>query len=320
MFDYLWAPPPPPPPPPGPTQSYQQYEKSVLQAEVDRDFAFQEAAKMAAGAQAQLENDMNMIEQSNGVIRERNARISEALRQISGLDLGEDRDAWMKWWMSRMGYSYRPPKDQPKSTVNVQVPLPYVPASGPPRLADGGEPINPAYCMIWVHWKNHQPTIGRCFSGETVVLTPGGLQAIETLRGGDLVVTADDLTGERRTSLIESIHSGPCARTLRLVINGEAIVTTPGHPFQKPGKGWTRAGDLQPGDEVLTIEGTARVEKSEVGESKRVWNLRLAGGSSFVVGRLGLVVHDLSPIGDVARASLIGGSRSPEEEASPQPR
>ncbi len=106
-IDYTWA---PPPPPPGPTKSYQQYEKSVLQAQIDRDFALDETAKMAEGAQAQLQHDVNVVEEANATIRERNARLSEALRRVAGQDLGEDREAWLKWWMKRKGYSYIPPE------------------------------------------------------------------------------------------------------------------------------------------------------------------------------------------------------------------
>ena len=37
-------------------------KRSVLQAQIDRDFEFEEAAKMAAGAQAQLQHDVNVVE------------------------------------------------------------------------------------------------------------------------------------------------------------------------------------------------------------------------------------------------------------------
>jgi hypothetical protein len=299
VFDYTWAPPPPPPPPPGPTQAYQEFEKSLLQAQVDRDFAFGEAGKMAAGAQAQLEHDVNMVEQSNALIRETNARVSAALSQVAGKDLGDDREAWMKWWMKRKGYTYSPPKDIPKPTVDVQVALPYAPQSGPPRMADGGGPPTSAYCMIWMHFKDQVPIPGRCLAAGTLVLTPDGHRPIETLRAGDLVVTADGSAGSRQTCSIVSIHVGPAARTIRLVVNDEALVTSEGHPFMKPGTGWTRAADLQPGDEVLTIDGKARVENTEAGERAIVWNLRLAGGATFLVGRLGVVVHDITPIASV---------------------
>ena len=93
---------------------------------------------MAAGAQARLEQDVRAIEAANANIRETNARLAEALRRVAGKDLGEGREPWLKWLMERRGYAYIPPEERPKATVDVQVPLPYVPASGPPVLTEGG--------------------------------------------------------------------------------------------------------------------------------------------------------------------------------------
>jgi intein/homing endonuclease len=92
------------------------------------------------------------------------------------------------------------------------------------------------------------------------------------------------------------VHRSQASRTIRLVVGGEALVATEGHPFLTPGSGWKRAGDLKPGDDVQTIRGRARVEASEVCEGGTVWNLRLTGSSSFLVGDLGMVVHDITPI------------------------
>ena len=139
---------------------------------------FDEAAKMAAGAQAQLQHDVNMVEEANATIRERNARLSEALRRVAGQDLGEDRETWLKWWMKRKGYSYIPPENRPKQTVNVQVALPYVPQRGPDVITEGGAGPQPKYCMLWEHDKGQAPKLGKCFAAGTLVLTPDGQQAI----------------------------------------------------------------------------------------------------------------------------------------------
>ena len=85
IFDYTWA---PPPPPPGPTQSYQQYERTVLQAQIDRDFVLDETAKMAEGAQAQLQQDVNVVEASQRHNPGAERRISEALRRVAGVRYG----------------------------------------------------------------------------------------------------------------------------------------------------------------------------------------------------------------------------------------
>ncbi len=85
IYDYTWnISRPPPPKYPDPTPAYQQFERSQLQAKVDRDFEFDETAKMTVGAQAQLQNDVNVIESANATIRETNARLREALRRVSG--------------------------------------------------------------------------------------------------------------------------------------------------------------------------------------------------------------------------------------------
>jgi hypothetical protein len=105
---------------------------------------------------------------------------------------------------------------------------------------------------------------------------------------------------------ILSVHASSASRTLRLVLNGEAIVTTLGHPFWKPGAGWTRGGDLVPGDAVLARNGSARIEAIETHEGQTVWNLRLADDASgFFVGRSGFLVHDVSPIMDVPPGSRL---------------
>jgi Hint domain len=293
IFDYTWA---PPPPPPGPSQSYQVYEKTVLQAQVDRDFEFDEAAKMAAGAQAQLQHDVNAVEQANATIRERNARVSEALRHVAGQDLGEDRETWLEWWMKRKGFSYIPPEKRSKQTINVQVALPYVPQRGPETITQSTGGPQPKFCMLWQHDQGQPPKHKLCFATGTAVLTLNGPRAIETLRTGDLVLTGVGPQEARNIASILSVHRSQASRTIRLVVGGEALDTTEGHPFLTPGSGWKRAGDLKPGDDVQTIQGRARVEASEVREGGTVWNLRLAGSSSFLVGDLGMVVHDITPI------------------------
>ena len=56
---------------------------------------------------------------------------AEALRRVTGKDLGEDREAWLKWWLESRGYKYIPPKDRDKATVDMQVALPVLPHLGP---------------------------------------------------------------------------------------------------------------------------------------------------------------------------------------------
>lgn len=297
IFDHSWALPTAPKTTPDPTAAYQNAERIQLQAQVNRDFLYDEATKMAVGAQIQLQHDVDAVEAANATIRETNARASEALRRVAGKDFGVERETWLKWYMERRGYAYVPPAEAAKATVDVQAPLPYVPQSGPAVVTGGGGGGGGSgWCMIWEHEKGKKPRTGSCFAAGTPVLTPDGPRTIESLRPGDRVLTGDGSPGAERVGVIRSTHQSESPRTLRLVVNGEAIVTTPGHPFWKNGEGWTRAADLAPGDQLLTTNGPTDVQSIEERPGALVWNLRLIEDARFFAGRLGVLVHDAGPI------------------------
>jgi hypothetical protein len=300
VFDYHWALPKPVKTTPDPTPAYRTFELSELQAQVIGDSELAESLKMAGGAQAQLEHDVAVIEAANARVRETNARLAEALRRFSGEDFGTDREAWLKWWMGRRGYKYVPPEKRSTPTVDVQVPLPYVPTSGPPVLREGGSGGGGGHrwCLIWDHEKGHNPMIGTCFAPGTLVLTPDGPRAIETLRTGAQVLSGDVRGPTGSSATVAAVHPGRAAETLALLLDGETIVTTKGHPFYAAGRGWMRAGDLAPGDVVLAAHGSTRIRAIERRPGGPVWNLRLDGATGFLVGKIGLLVHDVSPIAD----------------------
>src|SRR5262249_31354586 len=220
VFDYRWALPKPVKTTPDPSAAYQAFEQSELQGQANGDFELSEALKMAAGAQAQLERDVAFVEAANATVRETNARLVEALRRVSGQDLGTDREAWLKWWMGRRGYNYAPPEKRPAPTVDVQVPLPYVPSSGPPILTPGGAGGGGGlhgWCLVWDHEKGQRPKTGSCFAAGTLVLTPAGPRVIETLRAGDHVLTGDERGSCGSPVTIESVHQARAERMLALV-------------------------------------------------------------------------------------------------------
>ena len=162
---------------PRPDPGLSAVRENLLQAQIDAEFQLQEASKVAAGAQASLQNDVNMIEAANGTIRERNARAAEALRRVSGKDLGEDREAWLKWWMEKRGYKYIPPKDRDKATVDMQVALPYLPTAGPARIANGNSVEQPRVLHGLGSRKGSAAQNWAVFCRrDTPVLTPGGFR------------------------------------------------------------------------------------------------------------------------------------------------
>jgi hypothetical protein len=52
------------------------------------------------------------------------------------------------------------------------------------------------------------------------------------------------------------------------------------------------ARDLKPGDLLRSLGDTARVEGVDPADVQPVFNLDVAGGHSFFVGRAGALVHD----------------------------
>ena len=130
-----------------------------------------------------------------------------------------------------------------------------------------------------------------CFAGETPVATPGGPRPIASLRPGDVIIG-----GDGSAVVVDSVHRQWDAPTLRLRIGGETIEATATHPFRTVGRGWVTAGNLSAGDDVRTLDGFVRVESISPGDRQAVYNLRLESGSSFLVGRSSIEVHDGSPI------------------------
>jgi len=153
--------------------------------------------------------------------------------------------------------------------------------------------------MIWEHDKGQKPRTGPCFAAGTPVLTPEGPRPIETLRPGDIVLTADGPDQSPRPGPIRAVHRSDADRTLGLMVGGEAVVATEGHPLWKVGRGWTRAGDLRAGDEVATRRGPVTLDAVEIQAGAEVWNLEVDDGATYLVGRSGLIAHDLGPVAEI---------------------
>ncbi len=62
-------------------------------------------------------------------------------------------------------------------------------------------------------------------------------------------------------------------------VEGELIRTTGEHPFYEYNKGWINANELQPGDQLATLDGRwVKVEEVyDTEEYEPVYNLRVAG-------------------------------------------
>ena len=315
-------------------QNVQAQVIAQMQRRLEYEWAVSETNRMAQAAKMQQLSDVAAIERSIAETRRMNDFISAALVASTGQDFGVDREAWTKWWKERSGYVYKPPAERLKPTIadfmplnvsgappvlgrainpNCIVPVPAHATSGVREVIHGaaigggtsimsvqpGIPVTPEKVfMLDATIGPTGPTVldilappVSCFSGATTVATPGGHRPIASLRPGDVVLGRDG-----SASVVDSVHRQSNAPTLRLRIRGETIEATSTHPFRTVGRGWVTAGDLSVGDEVRTLDGFARVESVSAGDRQAVYNLRLGSGSSFLVGRSSVEVHDGSPI------------------------
>ena len=261
-----------------------------------------EAQKMAVAAQKQLEADIKRVEAANDGVRASNKRIAAILRDVTGRDLGPDREAWKKWLVELRGYAYVPTPQRPRPTVDEEVPLEVQPR--PVQLTSIGGPSNtslgasppPSSTFHFVNNDFLTQTHHHCFAAGTKVRTLSGLRPIESIRAGDQVLSQGPRTGALDFRPVVVAYHNPPNQTLRVDLGGEAIVATPIHRFWKAGKGWTMARDLKVGDPIRTLDGTARVASIVEEKVQPVFNLELSEGCSFFVGRAGALVHDNSTI------------------------
>jgi len=194
------------------------------------------------------------LSQSDAEIRRSNSAIFAALNLITNQDLPEDREPWRKWYYDAQGYTYTPPKEKPKRSVEFFV-------------------IS-------------------CFAAGTPVRTLTGLRPIEEIAVGDRVLAQDPATGKLSFEPVTAIHHNPPGETLNVRVGEEEIRPSIFHRFWRSGRGWAMARDLKPGDEVRVLGGVRSVASVSPAEVQKVYNLDVARSHSFFVGEVGALVHD----------------------------
>jgi hypothetical protein len=215
--------------------------------------------------QRQLAEDIAVVDSMNESIRATNDRVLPVLKDLTGQEYGDDPSAWQRYQLDQAGYAFLASSTSEKPTYDSVVNIPGI-SSG------------------------HS-----CFAAGTMVRTIEGDRPIETVRAGDLVLVQDTKTGSLGyQSVVVAVHNPPNA-TLKIRLGGsEAVVATGIHRFWKAGQGWTMARDLKAGDPIRTLGGVATVEAVEDDRVQPVFNLEVGEGHSFLVGKLGALVHDNS--------------------------
>jgi hypothetical protein len=228
---------------------------------------YQSVAQQSQNLQQQLAADIQSVETTNAGINELNGRVLPVLGMITGQDLGVDPEKWNAWWADQLGYIYQSntPTNKPTYTDRMMA-RPFT--VGTSHTA--------------------------CFAAGTPVATVDGPRAIESIQVGDRVLAQDSSSGLLSFRPVVAVHRNRPTATLRIALDGEAVVATGIHRFWKAGKGWTMARDLKPDDRLRVVGGTAEVRSIQPDAEQPVFNLDVADDRDFFVGGKGLLVHDFS--------------------------
>ena len=135
-----------------------------------------------------------------------------------------------------------------------------------------------------------------CFIAGTLVLTVEGAKAIEEILQGDLVLSWDEETDEVGLKPVLETYVNETDELVHLYINDEEIITTPGHPFYSPIKGWTSAVDLRAGDILVLMNGeyvvVEQVQHEILEEPVKVYNFSVADCHTYYVTDSGVLVYN----------------------------
>ena len=156
-----------------------------------------------------------------------------------------------------------------------------------------------------------------CFAAGTLVATPDGSRAIESLGPGDLVLGADPTTDARvaepRRVLATKVTADRPLLALTISVDSreETLAVTAEHPFLTltPRPVWQGAGWLVPGTHLAIEHGDAVVVSVERPQQRSVvFNLEVEGVHTYFVGVARALVHNdydaADPQGDWTRQQL----------------
>lgn len=145
----------------------------------------------------------------------------------------------------------------------------------------------------------------QCFTGGTVVAAHDGAVAIEDVLPNDSVWSYAD---ERGTELnrVNQLFTRVANEIVRVVVGETVIEATPEHPFWVEAKGWTRAVDLEKGDELRTAAGElVPIDALEYANGTfRVHNFEVDRNHNYFVSEKQILVHNVACSKTFARASF----------------
>ena len=136
-----------------------------------------------------------------------------------------------------------------------------------------------------------------CFIAGTLIATIDGFKAIEEIKAGDIVLSADEETLQVGYKPVLETYIRKVHRLVHLLINGEEIITTVDHPFYVKGQGFINAVELCIGSELIDNSGNIlNVEQIFLedlhDETVDVYNFQVEDYHTYFVGEKYILVHN----------------------------
>jgi hypothetical protein len=187
-------------------------------------------------------------------------------------------DAWWNWW-SDYTETYQPEKPLDSTTYDSGS---YANRSQLLSVYGGGS-------------SRLSSSSAECFAAGTPIATLTGPTGIEKLSIGDRVLSQNPNTGELAYKIVTAMTVRPPTETVLVRTTRGEIRASRGHPFWIVGKGWRMAKELEVGDRLHCLEGSARVMAIDQQPTEKVYNLTVADFGTYFVGQGQVLVHDNSP-------------------------
>jgi hypothetical protein len=135
-----------------------------------------------------------------------------------------------------------------------------------------------------------------CFAAGMPVLTPNGLQSIETLSIGDLVVSWDESLDRIVNNRVIALHRNKAVDWIEIIADGQKIVSTKKHRFwESVRREWVEARYIELGmklttsdSSILSVDSVSVISTIE----KETFNLTVENAHTYFVGSGNVLVHN----------------------------
>jgi hypothetical protein len=244
------------------------------------------------------------------------ARIRQVLHH--GLEVSTDatpQEMWMKWSsMNDQRYAPKKPVLVRRSGYNTQDSS-YVPTTtsySPAPNARGSS--GSQFQFVNIGPSSVSPFASRassCLVAGTMIQTDNGMQAIESLSIGDLVVSVDTASGETslKPVILKTVRE-ECETTFTVQLADEMVQATAGHYWWVVDRGWMRTRELQVGMSIQAASGSVAVASIDASAPPvSVYNCIVEGNHTYLVGKNRLLSWDVTEL----KPQLVTSIPQPEK-------